>query len=85
MNQNSESCYTNSTCATEPCAETRKEHTTKLAAVALGTALILSLVGAFNLDKDVKLVTNSQVPYIQQRLDNIEPGLIAAASQKHGM
>jgi hypothetical protein len=36
------------------------------------------LIGAFNLDRDVKLVTNVQVPYIEQRVDNIAPAYVAA-------
>jgi hypothetical protein len=76
----SESCYTSTNeCAVNTCdAQTRKERTGKLAAVALGTALLLSLIGAFNLDRDVKLVTNVQVPYIEQRVDNIAPAYVAA-------
>ena len=78
---NSESCYMSSNCA----SEIRKNNTARLAAVALGTALLLSLIGAYNLNKDVKMVTNSQVPYIEQRLDNIRPALISAVREKRGM
>ncbi len=84
MSENySESCYTQSNeCATNTCdAQTRKERTGKLAAVALGTALLLSLIGAFNLDRDVKLVTNDQVPYINQRIQNITPSYVAAVNK----
>lgn len=77
----SESCNTNRTCA----METRKDSTAKLAAVALGTALVLSLVGAFNLNRDVKTLTSSQVPYIEQRIDNMAPAVIAEAKTKKGM
>jgi hypothetical protein len=75
---NSESCYMHTNCASEQ----KKDNTLKIAAFALGTALILSLIGAFNLNKDVKLVTNSEVPYVQQRLDNATPALMAEARQK---
>jgi hypothetical protein len=84
MSENySESCYTSSNeCAINTCdAETRKERTGKLAAVALGTALLLSLIGAFNLDRDVKLVTNDEVPYINQRIENIAPSYVAAVNK----
>ncbi len=78
---NSESCYMNSSCANE----IKKDHTAKLAAVALGTALLLSLIGAFNLNRDVKLVTNSEAPYIQQRLADLQPAYISAVREKRGM
>ena len=80
---NSTSCYTsNNECADNTYdAQTRKERTGKLAAVALGTALLLSLVGAFNLDRDVKIVTNDQVPYINQRIQNIAPDYVAAVNK----
>jgi hypothetical protein len=74
----SESCNAESPCA----AEIRKDNTARMAAIALGTALRLSLVGAYNLNRDVKLVTNSQVPYIEQRLDSMTPGLMATAREK---
>jgi hypothetical protein len=84
MSENySASCYTSSSeCALDTCdAQTRKERTGKLAAVALGTALLLSLIGAFNLDRDVKLVTNDEVPYINQRIQNIAPNYVAAVNK----
>ncbi|HEY9759214.1 MAG TPA: hypothetical protein V6C97_28910 [Oculatellaceae cyanobacterium] len=76
--QNSESCYMHTNCASEQ----KKDNTLKVAAFALGTALILSLIAAFNLSRDVKIVTNSEIPYVQQRLDNTTPSLMAEARQK---
>jgi hypothetical protein len=70
------------TCAINTCdAQTSKDRTGKLAAVALGTALLLSLIGAFNLDRDVKIVTNDQVPYINQRIQNVAPDYVAAVNK----
>jgi hypothetical protein len=57
----------------------------KLAAISLGTALLLSLICAYNLNRDVKVVTNQEVPYVQSRLDSVRPAFIAAAKEKKGM
>lgn len=85
MSENySESCYkAGSSCATETCApQTRKQRVGTLAAVALGSALLFSLIGAFNLDRDVKLITNTQVPYIEQRVENIAPAYVAQVNKR---
>lgn len=53
--------------------------TSLLAAVALGTALILSLVGAYNLSRDITTMTQAQVPDLEQRLHSLAPEFIGAA------
>jgi hypothetical protein len=40
----------------------------RLAAITLGTGLLLSLVAAFNLSSDVNDLTQNKVPYIQNRV-----------------
>lgn len=56
----------------EACAEEcKKTRTMRLAAVSLGTALLLSFIGAYNLNSDVKDVTNNKVGYIENRVDAI--------------
>jgi hypothetical protein len=57
-----------STCADE-CKKTR---TMRLAAVSLGTALLLSLIGAYNLNSDVKDLTHNKVAYIENRVTNLD-------------
>ncbi len=57
-----------STC-TDECKKTR---TMRLAAVSLGTALLLSMIGAYNLNSDVKDLTNNKVAYIENRVSNLE-------------
>jgi hypothetical protein len=46
--------------------ECKRTRTMRLGAVSLGTALLLSLIGAYNLSKDVKDLTNHKLAYIQQ-------------------
>lgn len=72
-------------CSNKSCESDRASRTAKLATVALGTALLLSLIGAYNLNRDVKVVTNQEVPYVQNRLQEVRPALIAEARGKKGM
>jgi len=76
----SESCY-----ASKSCSADREARTIKLAAISLGTALLLSLICAYNLNHDVKVVTNQEVPYVQNRLDAVQPSLMASIKEKKGM
>lgn len=76
----SEACYAGTSCSAE-----KESRTMKLAAISLGTALLLSLIGAYNLNRDVKLVTNQQVPYVENRLDAVQPALMASIREKKGM
>ena len=75
-----ETCYASNSGSAE-----REVRTIKLAAISLGTALLLSLIGAYNLNRDIKVVTNQEVPYVQNRLDAIQPSLIASIREKKGM
>lgn len=59
----------------ESCAmdqECKKTRTMRLAAVSLGTALLLSLIGAYNLNSDVKDLTGNKVAYIENRVSDID-------------
>lgn len=60
--------YTERGPAGEVLTERRPFNFGRMAAISLGTALLLSLVGAYNLNADVKDLTDNKVPYIQQRL-----------------
>ena len=58
---------------TESCAEEcKKTRTMRLAAVSLGTALLLSMIGAYNLNSDVKDLTTNKVAYIENRVSDID-------------
>lgn len=46
----------------------------KLCSISLGTALLLSLIGAYNLNRDVKDLTHNKIPYIQMRLSAMQFG-----------
>ncbi len=48
-----------------------KTRTLRLAAVSLGTGLLLSLIGAYNLSADVNDLTHNKVTNIQERVDNL--------------
>ncbi|HEY9733527.1 MAG TPA: hypothetical protein V6C89_16530 [Drouetiella sp.] len=59
----------------ENCAmsqECKKTRTMRLAAVSLGTALLLSMIGAYNLNSDVNDLTKNKVGYIENRVSDIE-------------
>lgn len=49
----------------------RKQNTIRMALICLGTGLLLSLIGAFNLNADVNDLTNNKVPYIQDRINSL--------------
>jgi hypothetical protein len=46
------------------------------AAIVIGSALIMSLIGAFKLATDVNVATNTDVPYINARLDRLSNNYI---------
>ncbi len=52
--------------------ECKKARTMRLAAVSLGTALLLSMIGAYNLNSDVKDLTHNKVAYIENRVSNLD-------------
>lgn len=52
--------------------ECKKTRTMRLAAVSLGTALLLSMIGAYNLNSDVKDLTSNKVAYIENRVTDID-------------
>ncbi len=52
--------------------ECKKTRTMRLAAVSLGTALLLSLIGAYNLNADVKDLTGNKVAYMENRVADID-------------
>lgn len=60
-----------STCAIDA-DECKKTRTMRLGAVALGTAMLLSLIGAYNLNADVKDLTQNKVAYMEQRVSQID-------------
>lgn len=41
------------------------------AVIVVGTALIMSLIGAFKLATDVNVLTNIDVPYMNARIDEL--------------
>jgi hypothetical protein len=51
--------------------ECKKTRTMRLAAVSLGTALLLSMVGAYNLSSDVNDLTSHKVAYIENRVSDL--------------
>lgn len=57
-------------CAVTP--DCKKTRTMRLAAVSLGTALLLSLIGAYNLNADVKDLTGNKVAYIENRVSDLD-------------
>jgi len=52
-------------------SENRSFDFARVAAISLGAAFLLSMVAAFNLNSDVKKLTNDKVPYIQQRISEL--------------
>ena len=62
-----------------PASETLEEldkpqfHFGRMLAISLGTALLLSLVGTYNLYADVKDLVNNKVPDLQQQISQINP------------
>lgn len=59
--------------ADEACAEEcKKTRTMRLGAVALGTGLLLAMIGAYNLNSDVKDLTHNKVAYIENRVNVID-------------
>ena len=59
--------------AEESCEqECKKTRTMRLAAVSLGTALLLSMIGAYNLNSDVKDLTTHKVAHIENRVSDID-------------
>jgi hypothetical protein len=54
-------------------SEVRQSKIMRLGAVCLGTGLLLSLVGAFNLNADVNDLTHNKVPYMQDRISQVNP------------
>ncbi len=64
--------YTENGRVAENCEEDcKKTRTMRLAAVSLGTALLLSLIGAYNLNSDVKDLTTHKVAYIENKVSDI--------------
>jgi protein involved in polysaccharide export with SLBB domain len=45
-------------------------------AIVVGSALIMSLIGAFKLANDVSVATNADAPYISARADKIMDNLV---------
>lgn len=41
------------------------------AVIVVGTAMIMSLIGSFKLATDVNVLTNTDVPYINSRIDDM--------------
>ncbi|MGH9553537.1 MAG: hypothetical protein ACRD3W_29415 [Terriglobales bacterium] len=66
--------YTERGLATEVVTERRQFSFAKCASIACGTALLLSLIACYNLNKDVKDLTHNKLPYIQMRLSMLQPG-----------
>ena len=60
--------YTERGPAGEVLTEKRPFSFGRTAAISLGTALLLSLVAAYNLNADVKDLTHNKIPYIQERI-----------------
>jgi hypothetical protein len=56
----------------KPVSVWQKERFQRFAAIAVGTGLLLSLVGAFNLRADVGNLTQIKVPYIQSQMDKLQ-------------
>jgi hypothetical protein len=69
--------YTERGPAGEVLTERKPFHFGRLMAFSLGTALLLSLIGAYNLNADVNGLINQEVPYIQQRIAEINPSSLA--------
>jgi hypothetical protein len=65
--------------------ENRRFDFTRTLMISLSAALLLSLVGAYNLNKDVKVLTSNTVPTLQQEIAYQGPGIIKEAKLKHNM
>jgi hypothetical protein len=52
-------------------------------AISLGSALLLSLVAVSNLAADVKVFTDTDCSYIQQRLSEINPASLGQQIRLH--
>ncbi len=65
--------------------EIRRFDFTKTLMISLSAALLLSLVGAYNLNRDVKVLTNNTVPTLQQDIAYQGPGIIREAQINHNM
>ena len=54
-------------------SEVRQSNIVRLGAISFGTGLLLSLIGAFNLNADVNDLTHNAVPYMQYSISQINP------------
>lgn len=65
--------------------EIRRFDFTKTLMISLSAALLLSLVGAYNLNRDVKGLTANVVPTLQQDIAYQSPSIIREAQINHNM
>ncbi|MDR3612043.1 MAG: hypothetical protein P4L53_00655 [Candidatus Obscuribacterales bacterium] len=65
--------------------EIRRFDFTKTLMISLSAALLLSLVGAYNLNRDVKELTANTVPILQQEIAYQGPEIIREARINHSM
>jgi hypothetical protein len=65
--------------------EIRRFDFTKTLMISLSAALLMSLVGVYNLNRDVKVLTASTVPTLQQDIAYQAPQIIREAKINHNM
>jgi hypothetical protein len=53
----------------------RQSNLVRMASICLGTGLLLSLVGAYNLNADINDLTNNKMPYMQDKINQINPSV----------
>jgi hypothetical protein len=73
--------YTERGPATEMLVEKPSFNFGRLAAITLGTGLLLSLVAAYNLNSDVKDLTQNKLTFVQNQIEMEQPVVLKAVQR----
>jgi hypothetical protein len=73
--------YTERGPATEILVEKPSFNFGRLAAITLGTGLLLSLVAAYNLNSEVNDLTQNKLTYVQNRIQMEQPSVLQAVQR----